>query len=86
MCIIEEFGLTDEYWTEEYGVPELDVVCGAGTEDLDLSASDYVNIMSNTTEVLAENIDDVIPADEIDDICQVREGRGLVKGRCETRD
>lgn len=79
ICIIDHTGLTDDFWTDEYGVPELDDACGAGTEDLDLSAADYVDIMSNTTAIVAEMVPSVIPADEIQNICQVCVG-GLSGG------
>lgn len=54
---------------------DLDDICGAGTSSsLDLSAEEYVDLITDTLATF-ESVgvvgDIIVPAEEIDDVCQV---------------
>lgn len=52
----------------------VDDECGAGTSDVDLSANDYLQVISDAIPLLesVESFSFIIPEDEIDTHCQVR--------------
>lgn len=54
---------------------DLDAICGAGTSALDLSATDYVGIISDALAMVERDeytYGMFIQEDEVDTVCQVR--------------
>ena len=73
----------DELWSDSKDeesalddIDSLDDACGAGTSELDLSAEDYATIIGDAVRLLEPTADLIVPADDIDTVCQVRVGRG----------
>ena len=65
------------------GIDPLDEACGAGTSELDLSAADYATIIEEAVFLLNPTADLAIPEEDMEAVCQVREGG---KGKNSTVD
>lgn len=52
----------------------LDEACGEGTSEVDLSAGDYLEVISKFSSLLDDmgRVDFIIPAEDIGSVCQVR--------------
>lgn len=78
--------MCDELWSDPEDeesvlddIDSLDDACGAGTSELDFSPVDYVTIIGDAVRLLESTADLIVPADDIDTVCQVRVGKGNTK-------
>lgn len=52
--------------------PTVEDACGAGTSDENLTAGDYITIIADAVEDMADaGVSNVIPDDQIDTVCEV---------------
>lgn len=70
----------DSYGSDDDPAEGLDAICGPGTSALDLSATDYLEIITDTLALIEEDevaYGTTIQEDEVDTVCQVRFSIGV---------
>lgn len=69
VCKIPEYGFNPEAVGADF--ESLDEACGAGTNEMDFTAEDYLSAIDDIVGLLESFVGLSIPADEVDDICEV---------------
>lgn len=53
-------------------IPTLDDACGVGTSEVDVSAGEYVEIITDAIALVEGSVETVIPEAQIDELCEVQ--------------